>query len=416
MIPLSCFSRGTPGHVRRDPGLDAPAGRERLIPSPPNDSRSVRRRVKRRPELVKPALRMIMYVRISMIRRAIFTALLLAAAPHAAHAQTLIGRAVDRATQQPIPDAEITLVDAQGEAAASTRSGADGTFRVTGPAAGDYRVAARKLGYQNMLSNALQVAQGQELQVEARLAPAPQQAPAASVTSPGLERGITGRVVEAGTTRGIAGAAVTLLNERGHSLGRAIANAQGDFQLPVALPGRMRLRADRVGYRQSISDAFTVVPSDSIRVELAMSTDAVVLAPLTVVASSRSVARNSRLASFEWRAEHNAWGRFMGPEQIARIRPMNATDVLQQVPGLRVEGSGLTRTPTMRGWRGSRCVPTLYVDGHQSTDIGVDELVSGPDVAAVEVYEKPFEAPAEFMPSSRRLSCGVVVVWTKRAM
>jgi hypothetical protein len=352
-------------------------------------------------------------------RRALLLALFAAAAPHAAHAQTLQGRAVDRATQQPVADAEITLVDAQGEAAGTARSGADGSFRVAGPAAGEYRLAARGPGYQTMLSNVLQLAQGQELQVEARLTPLPARVEmeiAAAAAGAPISHGITGRVVETGSRRGVGQAAVTLLNERGQHIVQVIADGDGNFHLLVPQPGRIRLRADRVGYQRTVSDAITVVPDDTVRVELLMSTDAVVLAPLTVVASSRSVARNSRLASFEWRAEHNAWGRFMGPEQIARIRPMNATDVLQQVPGVQVVGSGLDRTPTLRGWRGSRCVPTLYVDGHQSTDIGVDDLVSGPDVAAVEVYDKAFEAPAEFVPSARQLGCGVIVVWTKRAM
>ena len=49
--------------------------------------------------------------------RGLLLALIAAAAPHAAHAQTLQGRVLDRATQQPVADAEVTLVDAQGEAA-----------------------------------------------------------------------------------------------------------------------------------------------------------------------------------------------------------------------------------------------------------------------------------------------------------
>jgi hypothetical protein len=89
--------------------------------------------------------------------------------------------------------------------------------------------------------------------------------------------------------------------------------------------------------------------------------------------------------------------------------------VLQQVPGVRVEGSGLNRIPTVRGRFGSRCVPTFFVDGHASSGISLDELVSGGDVAAMEVYDQPFEAPPEFMPPGNRFACGVIVVWTKRA-
>ena len=70
----------------------------------------------------------------------------------------------------------------------------------------------------------------------------------------------------------------------------------------------------------------------------------------------------------------------------------------------------------MRGRFGDRCVPTVYVDGHRSmagNGVAVDELVNGSDIAAVEVYDKPFEAPAEFTPSIQEINCGVIVIWTR---
>jgi hypothetical protein len=201
-------------------------------------------------------------------------------------------------------------------------------------------------------------------------------------------------------------------------MGSVTTDGQGNFHIPVSAPGRYQLRAQRLGYQRSTSAPITVVPSDRVRVELLVSTDAVVLAPLTVVASSSSVVRNPRIAAFQWRQDHHPWGRFMGPDQIARIRPFYATDVLQQVPGVQVVGGGLNRVPTMRGRFGDRCIPTFYVDGHRSMagdGLAVDDLVNGSDIAAVEVYDKPFEAPAEFTPSigEASINCGVVVIWTR---
>lgn len=173
-----------------------------------------------------------------------------------------------------------------------------------------------------------------------------------------------------------------------------------------------------MGYQRSTSGAITVTPADRVRVELLMSADAVVLAPLTVVASSRNVGRGSRMAAFEWRREHNPWGRFIGPDRIARIRPFYATDVLMQVPFVHVTGNGVSRQPTLRGRFGDRCTPTVYVDGHQAyvgSDLTVDEVVSGTDIAAVEVYDRPFKAPPEFAPNTLQLDCGVIVIWTRMA-
>ncbi|HEU4884248.1 MAG TPA: carboxypeptidase-like regulatory domain-containing protein [Longimicrobium sp.] len=378
-------------------------------------------------------------------------AFLAIAAPCAAHAQTVQGRVVDGATQQPVAGAMVLLEDAQGEAGAAF-SEADGSFRVTAPAAGEFRLTVDKPGYE-ILSTSLRLADAQVLQMDARLVPEaqtgaisarPHQVPAPA----GTGRGIAGRVAEEGSRRPVAGATVTLLNERGQGVTSAVTDASGGFHLSVPSPGRFQLRAQRVGYQGSLSQPMTVTPADLVQVELVVSTDAVVLAPLTVVAASRDVTRNSRLAAFEWRQQNNPWGRFLGPEQIARIRPMHASDVLQQMPQVQIAGTGPVRQATMRGRFGDRCMPTVYVDGQQipapasrddtpdrespkltpfarsfptlsadgpsNAGVGLDEVVSGTDIVAVEVYDKPFEAPPEFGPAAAQINCGVIVIWTRR--
>lgn len=289
--------------------------------------------------------------------------------PCAAHAQTVQGRVLDGATQQPIAGAEVLLEDAQSEAGAAL-SQADGSFRATVPAAGEYRLTVDQPGYVRMVSATLRLADGQVLQMDARLVPESHSGiipprPRDAGVSPATGRGVGGRVAEAGTRRPVAGATVTLLNEHGQGVGSVVTNAEGGFHLPVAAPGRFRVRAERVGYRRSLSEPMTVVPGDMVRVELLVSTDAVVLAPLTVVAASRDVTCSSRLAAFEWRQENSPWGRFLGPEQIARIRPFHASDVLQQVSFVQVSGRPPVRQATLRGRFGDRCIPTVYVDGQR---------------------------------------------------
>jgi hypothetical protein len=338
-----------------------------------------------------------------------------AAAAVPARAQTVQGRAVDRESQQPIPDASLVLVDAQGEVAAMARSGADGRFRVTAPRPGEYRLTASRIGYRTMLSAAVTLAEGQVVEVEARIAPQPVALEPATVRATGPS-GISGRVLEADGDRPIAGATVTLMNPRGVASGSAVTDDAGRFHLRVRDPGSHRLRAERVGYARTLSPALTVVPDDTLQVELRMGAGAVVLAPLTVVAASRSLVRERQFAEFEWRRAHQVNGRFLGPDQVRRLNPFYASDVLQQVPFVQVYGTS-DRIVTLRRPHGrGRCIPNVYVDGHYvavDADISLDSWVAGSTVAAVEVYDRPYQAPAEFSPRGSNQECGVVVIWTR---
>lgn len=342
------------------------------------------------------------------------SALLTAAAALPAHAQTLQGRAVDRETLQPVAEATVALVDSTGEVVVSARSGADGAFRLTAPRPGEYRLTAMRNGYGTMLSAPVALAEGQVVESEARVRP--EALAMDSARGPVAEEaGITGQVLEATSGQPIVGARVALLNVRGLTVTTVETDARGGFHLPVRHAGAHRLRAERVGYQRSLSPPLTVVPDDTLRVEMRMSSEALVLAPLTVVASSRRLMRDAQLAEFEYRRQHSGWGRFLGPQEIRRINPFQASDVLQHVPFVQVSGGGLTRTVTLRQRRrwGS-CVPTVYVDGHYrriDSDFPLDDMVEGSNIAAVEVYHDPWAAPAQYGPMGN-LDCGVIVIWT----
>ena len=94
--------------------------------------------------------------------------------------------------------------------------------------------------------------------------------------------------------------------------------------------------------------------------------------------------------------------------------PGTAQQVAEAVRSLGLEG--ITQStgihPMQLHARASNLGP---IDELGLTGISLDELVSGPDIAAMEVYDQPFEAPPEFMPSGSGFACGVIVVWTKRA-
>jgi len=62
------------------------------------------------------------------------------------HSQTLHGQVVDSVDNQPLSGLEVTLLDAQRDTVATTRSGADGRFAIPVPA-GTYTLCVRCIGH-----------------------------------------------------------------------------------------------------------------------------------------------------------------------------------------------------------------------------------------------------------------------------
>jgi hypothetical protein len=223
---------------------------------------------------------------------------------------------------------------------------------------------------------------------------------------------VRGTVLETGSDRPVPEAVVTLVNSKGLRAGRVLANADGTFAFRITEPDAYQLRAERVGYRGVISPFVTLAPGDSVVLELRMSTRSVVLAPLTVVAGG-DVLRDRVLAAFEYR-RRRGFGRFVGPEQIERIHPFYATDVLQRVPFVTVRG-GAHRSVFLNDPRGQPCVPSLFVDRVRyriDEDFNLDQLVAGTRVLAVEVYPTASGLPPEFSVLDN-YRCGVIVIWTR---
>jgi hypothetical protein len=109
-------------------------------------------------------------------------------------------------------------------------------------------------------------------------------------------------------------------------------------------------------------------------------------------------------------------GYYLDEEQIQRMRPNYITDILRQVPSLRVSASprgdvvSSTRAPTSLMSAG--CIQYI-VDGTPwlSTQPGdVNSFVNGSEVVAVEVYDGP-STPPQYARSMQ--DCTTIVLWTK---
>jgi hypothetical protein len=351
----------------------------------------------------------------TLVRSAAVAALLFALP---AAAQTVQGTVTESESTQPVAGARVSLLDAEESVVAFAITDAAGGFRVTAPAGGEYRLWAQRAGLRNTLTRAVPLTAGESVMVELRMAPGPAELSAAAPELP-RRQGISGQVVDDSTGLPVAGATVTLLTLRERAMNRAVTDSAGQFHLRVPEAAGFLLRAERTGFKGSTAGPITVTPQDTAQVELRLSATAVLLAPLTVVAASRQVLRDHQLASFEWRRQRQPYGRYVGPDDVKRINPFYATDVLQQAPFVRVEG-GHDRFVTLpnrisRVNAGARCFPNFYVDGtpvRTRGGLSIDQFVRGGSIAAVEVYESPTQVPGEFPPVENPY-CGVIVIWTR---
>jgi hypothetical protein len=385
--------------------------------------------------------------------------LLLCAAPAAA--QTLEGRAVEQGTRRPVAAAFVVMLDSAGKLVAAAWADSTGAFSVAAPGPGTFALTVQHAGLGRTVTRGVPLGAGQTVAVEVRMAlrgPAPEsrvarhattgspvddgasppepevrteprnvrkrreaRAPRAPAPQPRpTRRGITGRLLDDATGQPVPGARIQLLNAREQRVSSALTDAAGAFYFAPSAAGAYLLHAERTGYRSARSRPLRLAPDDTVQVELRVATNAVLLAPLTVVAASARTVGDERLEGFEWRRRTKVNGRFLGPDEIRRLNPFNATDAVLHVPFVRVAGSGYYRWLLLRKRHGIEanhfCNANIYIDGAlvrglDPSTIMLDQLISARSLAAIEVYPTHSSAPGEFPPVMDH-NCGVIVLWT----
>src|SRR5206468_830248 len=114
--------------------------------------------------------------------------------------------------------------------------------------------------------------------------------------------------------------------------------------------------------------------------------------------------------------KNKAWGTFMTPEDVRRRNPSYVSDMLRNVSGIEVvsprPGQSTivsTRSMSMNG----RCTMNVFVDGtrqYMSGGMTIEDVVAGPEMAAMEVYPSASEVPQEYIVNGS--DCGAIVIWT----
>jgi hypothetical protein len=188
----------------------------------------------------------------------------------------------------------------------------------------------------------------------------------------------------------------------------ALTNEKGEFTLRNLPSGSQVLLARHLGFGAE------VVPVDLSAREPKQVT---IKLPKFVAVIDPVVVTAKRVASLDkvgfTQRQKSGTGFYLGPERIQMMNPNRLTDILRQVPGLRIGYSPEGETVSgSRSATGSGCVQ-YFVDDMpwQAASPGdINNFVNAPEVVGVEVYQGP-NTPPQY--SRAMTDCVTIVIWTK---
>jgi hypothetical protein len=103
---------------------------------------------------------------------------------------------------------------------------------------------------------------------------------------------------------------------------------------------------------------------------------------------------------------------------LAKLRPQHASEALRELPGVitrpamgRIGNIVRLRGCGVRGQSPEKVGPLVWLDGVRLVGAEIDEVTSGMDIAAIEVYNSFAGVPAQYL--DRSAVCGTILVWSK---
>ena len=231
---------------------------------------------------------------------------------------------------------------------------------------------------------------------------------------------VRGVVRDAATGRPIERAVLVILAGDSVMRSATLSDDAGNFVLNAPAGDSIVLRAQQIGYGTHRSDPFVVARAEMVEMSVVLKQEAVAIEGLTVRAPL-----NKDLHRF-LRNQTLGFGRYLGPEEIAQLKPANTVQLLVGTPGAFLvpggSGRGVTSVRRPSGTSAAEiCAPWLYIDGHilepdydsrtRQTIVRVDSYVAPDEIRAIEIYRNPSNAPSEYQRPFMR-DCPVVLIWT----
>jgi hypothetical protein len=187
-----------------------------------------------------------------------------------------------------------------------------------------------------------------------------------------------------------------------------ITNDKGEFTMRNLPSGSKVLLARHVGFGAGTAPV-DLSSLEQKQVTIKLSKFVAIMDPVLVTAR-RSAALDK--LGFNQRKK-SGFGYYLGPDRLQNMHPGYVTDILRQVPGLRVSYSPTGDVVSSSRGFGGGCVQ-YYVDDmpFREMDPGdVNNFVTAGEVVAVEVYQGP-SIPGRFIQAGSS-NCVTIVLWTR---
>jgi hypothetical protein len=185
-------------------------------------------------------------------------------------------------------------------------------------------------------------------------------------------------------------------------------DSAGVFRIVDAAAGTQTVEVRAVGF-EPLRHLVTLTPGEPLVASFTIERQRVLLDTVRVTAG-RKLPPDVQNIERRWR---RGLGTILDGATVRERTGTQLTSALWSIPGVRLGmRAGYGNVVYLRGGSGGECIPPIYLDGFrfEAAGISIDEIVPPSEVAAIEMYPRAMQRPAEFTDIGE---CGVLVVWTR---
>jgi len=197
---------------------------------------------------------------------------------------------------------------------------------------------------------------------------------------------------------------------------RALADSAGRAPLTWSFGSRAFVRVTRVGFAPFEVTVSRPASDTTIEVHMEPAEAPSLEAVVTTAPRNNLLSRNGFYDRMQRTLRGAGSGDFITPEELTMRNPSRVSDVLRGRHSISVGASPRDRWPVVYGRGG--CWMEVLIDGIRMTSGGnrpngygfVDDVVSGREVLAIEIYHSASSVPADIALFGS--ACGAVLIWT----